>query len=64
MLSVILKTGNIGHIETVELPAVVEARQKVGLLQSRFAELLRVSLALLALISGNGSIFESSRKIH
>jgi len=42
-----IKAGNVGHIETVELPAVVEARQKAGLSQSRFAELLGVSVRTL-----------------
>ena len=42
-----LKAGNAGHVETVEIPAVVEARQKVGLSQSRFAELLGVSVRTL-----------------
>ncbi len=42
-----IKAGNIGHVETVELPPVVEARQKTGLSQSRFAELLGVSLRTL-----------------
>jgi len=38
-----IKAGKVGHVRTVELPPVVEARQKVGLSQSRFAELLGVS---------------------
>lgn len=42
-----IKAGNIGHIESVELPAVVEARQKAGLSQTRFAELLGVSVRTL-----------------
>ena len=42
-----IKAGDIGHVETVELPPVVEARQKTGLSQSRFAELLGVSLRTL-----------------
>jgi putative transcriptional regulator len=42
-----IKSGDVGRIETVELPAVVEARQKVGLSQSRFAELLGVSVRTL-----------------
>ena len=42
-----LKAGKVGHIETVELPPVVEARQNVGLSQSRFAELLGVSVRTL-----------------
>ncbi len=42
-----IKAGNIGHVETVELSPVVEARQKTGLSQSRFAELLGVSLRTL-----------------
>ncbi len=42
-----IKVGNVGHVETVELLPVVEARQKVGLSQSRFAELLGVSVRTL-----------------
>jgi putative transcriptional regulator len=42
-----IKAGNIGHVETVELSPVVEARQKTGLSQSRFAELLGVSFRTL-----------------
>jgi putative transcriptional regulator len=42
-----IKAGNIGHAKTVELSPVVEARQKAGLSQSRFAELLGVSLRTL-----------------
>ena len=42
-----IKEGKIGHIETVELLPVVEARQKVGLSQSRFADLLGVSIRTL-----------------
>lgn len=42
-----LKAGKVGHVETVEIPAVVEARQKVGVSQSRFAELLGVSVRTL-----------------
>lgn len=42
-----IKAGKAGHIETVEIPAVVEARQKVGVSQSRFAELLGVSVRTL-----------------
>ena len=42
-----LKAGNIGHIETVAIPAVVEARQKVGVSQSQFAKLLGVSVRTL-----------------
>ncbi len=42
-----IKKGDIGHIETLEIPAVVEARQKVGLSQSRFAALLGVSVRTL-----------------
>jgi putative transcriptional regulator len=42
-----IKSGDVGRIETVELPPVVEARQKVGLSQSRFAELLGVSVRTL-----------------
>ena len=42
-----IKAGNVGHMETVSIPPVVEARQKVGLSQSRFAELLGVSVRTL-----------------
>jgi len=42
-----IKSGKIGHIETVELLPVVEARQKTGLSQSRFAKLLGVSVRTL-----------------
>ena len=42
-----VKSGKVGRVETVEIPAVVEARQKVGLSQSRFAELLGVSVRTL-----------------
>ncbi len=42
-----IKAGKVDHIETVELLPVVEARQKVGLSQSRFAELLGISVRTL-----------------
>jgi len=42
-----IKQGKVGHVETVELLPVVEARQKVGLSQSRFADLLGVSIRTL-----------------
>ena len=42
-----IKAGQVGHVETVELLPVVEARQKTGLSQSRFAELLGVSVRTL-----------------
>mgnify|MGYP000563139555 CR=1 FL=1 len=42
-----IKKGKIGAVRTVELPAVVEARQKVGLTQSKFADLLGVSVRTL-----------------
>ncbi len=42
-----IKAGKVGHVQTVEVPPVVEARQKVGLSQSRFAELLGVSVRTL-----------------
>ena len=42
-----IKAGYVGHIKTVELLPVVEARQKAGLSQSRFAELLGVSVRTL-----------------
>ena len=42
-----IKAGKVGNVETVELLPVVEARQKVGLSQSRFAELLGISVRTL-----------------
>ncbi len=42
-----IKAGKVGHIETVELPLVLEARQKAGLSQAQFAELLGVSVRTL-----------------
>jgi len=42
-----IKTGKLGRVETVELLPVVEARQKVGLSQPQFAELLGVSVRTL-----------------
>lgn len=42
-----IKAGKTGHIETVEISSAVEARQKTGLSQSRFAELLGVSVRTL-----------------
>jgi putative transcriptional regulator len=42
-----IKAGQVGDVKIVELPPVVEARQKVGLSQSRFAELLGVSVCTL-----------------
>ena len=42
-----IKAGKVGHFETVQLLPVVEARQKVGLSQSRFAELLGISVRTL-----------------
>jgi putative transcriptional regulator len=42
-----IKTGKVGHVETVQLLPVVEARQKAGLSQSRFAELLGISVRTL-----------------
>jgi putative transcriptional regulator len=42
-----IKSGKVGRFETVELLPVVEARQKTGLSQSRFAELLGVSVRTL-----------------
>ncbi len=42
-----IKAGKVGHLETVQLLPVVEARQKVGLSQSRFAELLGISVRTL-----------------
>ncbi|MBU0500266.1 MAG: helix-turn-helix domain-containing protein [Gammaproteobacteria bacterium] len=42
-----IKAGKVGRVETVELLPVVEARQKSGLSQTRFAELLGVSVRTL-----------------
>jgi len=42
-----IKAGKVGCVKTVELPPVIEARQKVGLSQARFAELLGVSVHTL-----------------
>jgi len=42
-----IKAGKVGDVEIVELSPVVEARQKSGLSQSRFAELLGVSVRTL-----------------
>jgi putative transcriptional regulator len=42
-----IKAGKVGSVRTVELPPVIEARQKVGLSQARFAELLGVSVQTL-----------------
>lgn len=42
-----IKAGKVGYVEAVKIPAVVEARQRVGLSQSRFAELLGVSVRTL-----------------
>ena len=42
-----IKAGEVGHVETVQLLPVVEARQKTGLSQSRFAELLGISVRTL-----------------
>ncbi len=42
-----MKAGKVGNIETVELPPVLEARQASGLSQTRFAELLGVSVRTL-----------------
>jgi len=42
-----IKSGKVGHVETVQLLPVVEARQKSGLSQSRFAELLGISVRTL-----------------
>jgi putative transcriptional regulator len=42
-----IKAGNVGNVETVNILPVVEARQKTGLSQSRFAELLGVSVRTL-----------------
>lgn len=42
-----IKTGDVGKVRTVELPAVVEARRKSGLPQSKFADLLGVSVRTL-----------------
>src|SRR5699024_8122565 len=42
-----IKAGNVGKVRTVEVPAVVEARQKSGLSQPGFANLLGVSVRTL-----------------
>ena len=42
-----IKAGKVGRVEKVEISPVIEARQKVGLSQSRFAELLGVSVRTL-----------------
>jgi len=42
-----IKSGKVGHVEIVQLLPVVEARQKSGLSQSRFAELLGISVRTL-----------------
>ena len=42
-----IKAGRVGAVRTIELPPVVEARQKVGLSQAKFAELLGVSVRTL-----------------
>jgi len=42
-----IKAGNVGHVETVELPPVVEARRKSGLSQSQFSELLGMPVRTL-----------------
>jgi len=38
-----LKAGKIGKTHQVELPPVIEARNRIGLSQAKFAELLGVS---------------------
>lgn len=42
-----IKSGKTGQIKTVEISSAIEARQKAGLSQSRFAELLGVSVRTL-----------------
>jgi putative transcriptional regulator len=42
-----IKAGRVGAVRTVDLPPAVEARQKVGLSQARFADLLGVSVRTL-----------------
>jgi len=42
-----IKVGNVGRVETVELPPVVEARRRSDLSQSQFAELLGMSVRTL-----------------
>ena len=42
-----IKGGNVGRVEKVEVPLVVEARQNTGLSQTRFATLLGVSVRTL-----------------
>lgn len=38
-----MKAGKKGHVHTIDVSDVTEARQKVGLSQAQFAELLGVS---------------------
>ena len=42
-----IKTGKLGTVRVIALPPVIEARRKVGLSQSKFAELLGVSVRTL-----------------
>ena len=42
-----IKSGQVGALRTVEVPAVVEARNRTGLSQQKFAELLGVSVRTL-----------------
>jgi len=42
-----MKAGKIGAIHHVEAPMIVEARQRTGLSQSKFADLLGVSVRTL-----------------
>lgn len=42
-----IKAGKVGAVHTIELLPVVDARQKAGLTQSKFADLLGVSVRTL-----------------
>lgn len=42
-----IKAGQVGHVRTIELLPVIEARQKVGFSLAKFAELLGVSIHTL-----------------
>ena len=57
------KAGKVGGVETVELLPVVEARQKSGLSQSRFAELFGVSVRTLQDWEARASQAEQGRHV-